>query len=78
MQKSFTPDNIDGDAAKFVAMDIRTAYAIMTALDELTSPNALTSDEDAWKVAEWFAAYATFRTAWVDAPFTTSATLKLR
>jgi len=78
-EPSFLPAGLDGDQAKFVTIDARTAYAVMAALVEAQSHRAYWLGRDeSWKCADYAAADAFFRTAWVDAPCIEVATLRLK
>lgn len=78
-EQSFLPAGLDGDQAKFVTLDARTAYAIMAALEEVQSHRAYVLGRDeSWRSADYAAADATFRIAWTDAPYTAAMTLKSR
>lgn len=73
--RTFLPRGVPGEQAKFVVIDTRTAYAIMHAI---TAAKAHTTQDEGWKLADWAAADAHFRNAWLDAPHIEVATLKLK
>ena len=78
-ETSFLPPGVDGEQAKFVTIDSRTAYAVMAALREVQSVGSyFLGAKDAITSADYAAADAYFRTAWVDAPCVEAATLRLK